>query len=363
MQHDEAVGEAWGAELSPWICENCDWVFFSPDADQTQRCPHCYAAALAQLSGGLDELAYKHAPERLLPFTLQDVDIADRVRRFARGIPFPPADLNPPSLRERFQRVFIPMWLVDTRVNARWEAEVGFDYQVVSHRDRYDEDRGGWISAEVEETRVRWESRLGRLDRAYENVPAPALEAHADLQPALGNFDSTSAQPYQAGAISDSWVRLPDRRPTDAWPDVIPTLRDRALEECREAAGADHLRGFRWTPTYQAQHWTQLLLPIYTSYYRDDEGEAQAVTIHGRTGHVSGPRRGSMKRAQRVSLIMLLAALAIGFLSLLAMILPGLNVALMPLGILGLVVSILLGLSSVIPIASVWRFNRGPKRA
>ncbi len=351
-----------GLDLEIWVCERCDWVFFTPDSGGGRRCPHCFADGLNPLTHDLDQLGYSHPPEKLVPFMLAETELDDPFRRFTKGIPFPPVDLNPERLRARFQPVFIPMWLVDTRVDARWEAEAGFDYQVVSHRDRYEEDSGGWKSVEFEETRVRWESRLGSLARTYENVPAPALEDHAEWRRALGAFDADSAQPYQPEATSNAWVRLPDRPPEDAWPDVVPALRARAIEDCRVAAEADHLRGFRWTPAYQGQHWTQLLLPVYTSFYLDDEGAPQAVTVHGTTGRISGARHGSMKRARRVSLVLLLIAVSIGFFSLLGIIIPGLNVALMPLGILGLAMAFLLGLSSVVPIAAVWRFNRAATR-
>ena len=73
----------------------------------------------------------------------------------------------------------VPVWLVDGEVQAEWRAEAGYHYQVVSHQDRYEDRRGGWSSREVKETRTRWEPRLGRLKRAYQNLRAPALEEQA----------------------------------------------------------------------------------------------------------------------------------------------------------------------------------------
>ena len=43
------------------------------------------------------------------------------------------------------------------------------------------------------ETRVRWEPRVGRLNRAYENVAAPALDDHRALMARLGNLNLSSA--------------------------------------------------------------------------------------------------------------------------------------------------------------------------
>jgi len=51
-----------------------------------------------------------------------------------------------------------------------------FNYEVVSHQERFSQNQGGWNSQEVTETRVRWELRRGRLDRVYSNNPIAALE-------------------------------------------------------------------------------------------------------------------------------------------------------------------------------------------
>jgi hypothetical protein len=118
------------------------------------------------------------------------------------------------------------------------------------------------------------------------------------------------------------------------------------------------MREFRWTPIYEEENWTQLLLPLFTSYYLDDDGEARPITIHGRRGDISGERRGSMRRAQRTSLTLLLLAFAIGSFSLATLILPVISAALMPLALLGLLLGIGMGLSSILPLVLVWRFNR-----
>jgi hypothetical protein len=313
---------------------------------------------LAQYDGPPDLLPDASQPEQYLPFTLSEEALSAAVRGFAKHIPFAPADLNPTNLRARMERVLIPMWLADTHVEARWEAETGFDYQILSHRERYDQGKGGWQEMEHKETRVRWEPRLGRLDRAYHNVPAPALEEHDALLHSLGDFEFGSALPFEFEPVSEAWTRLPDRPATDAWSEAVPLIRARAVEDCRVAAGADHLREFRWTPNYSQKNWTQLLLPIYTSYYLDDDDNPQAVTIHGQRGGIFGVRRSSMRRAQRTTLALLILAFALGAFSLLAMILPVLNAALLPLAILGLLFAFGLGLSSIVPLALAWRFNR-----
>jgi hypothetical protein len=249
------------------------------------------------------------------------------------------------------------MWLVDAEVAAPWQSEAGFDYQVVSHQSRYG-DFGGWSEEQVEETRIRWEPRLGRLERTYSNIPAPALEEHAAFERQLGGFDLTLAQAYQAQLASQAVVRLPNRSPEDAWPDAIPAIQVAAAEECRQAIGAEHLRDFRWTPKYGNRTWTQVLLPAYATYYHDEDGKPQAVLIHGQTGNVAGARRSSLKRAKRASLIMLVIAAVLGAVGLGSFALSGLGPGAAPLTLLAIVAAAALGLTAIIPVAVASSFNR-----
>ena len=202
------------------------------------------------------------------------------------------------------------MWLIDSDIEATWQAEAGFNYDAVSHRDQFDDGRQGWVSHQVTETRVRWEPRIGRLRRRYDNVIAPALEEHSALQRQLGGYQLEAAQAYQPQAVQDAFLRLPNRSPADAWPEAVPNFQTAATEECRQACQGDYFREFRWSPDFVDQNWTQLLLPVYTTYYLDDDLTPQPVLIHGQSGQLNGRRQASMQRARRATFIT--AGVAVG---------------------------------------------------
>ncbi len=324
-------------------------------------CPHCLKADLVALGGQDDNITYEFLPELLLPFTVATESLNQNIQHFAGDIWFAPGDLNPKNLRTRLQRIYLPMWLVDRQVQATWQAETGFNYDAISHRDSFDDKRGGWHSEQLTETRIRWEPRVGRLSRTYDNIPAPALEEHFALMRQLGQYALNAHQPYQSQAIDRSLVRLPDRSPTDAWPDAVPALQTAAAHECQHAAGADHIREFRWAPDYQDQNWTLLLLPMYASYYLDDDQNPQTVLIHGQTGKLSGPRRASMKRAQRMAVVIIAIAAIIFTLSILVAIASFFFPPLFFLAGLGVVVAIIVGLLAIAPIVIAWQFNRTNK--
>jgi hypothetical protein len=348
----------WGTELIAATCEQCDWGFLLPPEAADTVCPHCFQGKLNAIGEAFDALPYIHPPELIVPFSVTPDGIAGNLHDFSRSIPFAPKDLRAENLQGRLQRIFIPMWLVDVDVRASWQSEVGFDYDVISFRDEFADRQGGWSEQRVTETRIRWEPRVGNLARTYPNTPAPALEEHAELVSKLGTHALDSAQSYSASSIQDAYARLPNRAPEDAWPDAMPVLRSLAAEECQQAGEAEYRRDFRWSPEYSNQHWTQVLLPIYTTHYFDDDKQPQLVLIHGQTGKIHGARRASIQRARNASLLMFGLASALGIPSLLASVLPILPNEFRSLAGCPLVLSFLLGILSILPIAVAWQFNR-----
>jgi hypothetical protein len=359
----EPVGEInlppeWNLELSAAVCEHCDWAYLFPKDNPPQRCPHCLQPRLAKLDRQIEELPYTYPPEQVIPFAVPSATLERNLLEFARGIWFAPADLKPSNLTSRLQPVYLPMWLVDTDVQAVWQAEAGFDYEVVSHRERFDQNRAGWLTREVEETRIRWEPRAGKLHRSYENIPAPALEEDLQFRKRLGTYDSRAAKPYEPGFISEVFVRLPDRNPEDAWPSAVPAIQSAAAEECRQAAAADHIRQFGWSPDYVKRNWTLMLLPMYTTYYLDDENHPKVILVHGQSGRLSGERRASMKKAQRTSLVFLIVALVIFVMGLLVAAASLVSPDLLIYGGIGILLALFVALMAVVPVGMAWSFNR-----
>ena len=360
LKHRKA--QAWGTDLTRLVCERCDWTFLAPASLANRNCPHCHQTGLMPLNitdGEQPSTTPTEAPpELVLPFNLSAVKLEGSIQDFAKEIPYAPDDLNPRQLRSRLQAVYLPMWLVDAEVQATWQAEAGFNYQVVSHQAKFEQNRGGWSTRQVNETKTRWEPRLGRLLRSYQNISAPALEAHVQIQAQLGTFELSQAQPYQAQTMQSAMLRLPDRASLDAWSDAKPALQQAAVEECRQAAGADYLRHFSWQAEFQKQNWTLLLLPIYTTYYLDDEHKPQPVLLHGQSGKISGLRRASLKRAQRAAITLLAIAAALFLISLAVATASIFLPPALAIGVLGIVAALLVGLSALIPVATAWWFNR-----
>ena len=348
----------WGTDYSLFACSSCGWGYLAAPSS-AQRCPHCYKASLSPMQP-LPEgyLPQNLPPELVFPFTLSASAQAQRLQEFTNGIPYPPADMTPTNLRERLRRVYIPAWLVDAGVRAGWQAETGFNYEVVSHQERYSDNQGGWRTQQVKETRVRWEPRLGKLERSYQNISLPAVEREVALEKSLAGFEPAGARSYAPELAGEAFIRLPARSRQDAWPDALPRLQNMAAEECRQAAGADHLRDFRWSPEFHSQEWTLLLQPVYSTYYLDDEGQPHPVYLNGQSGAISGVRRASPKRAQRRSLTILIVAAILFMISLVLVLAGALVPPLLAVGGFGLFAGVLVAFAAAVPAMVVWQFNR-----
>lgn len=346
------LAAVWGAPLMAVHCPFCDQAHLVPEDAAPQRCPFCCQGPVAPQPAYLRD----EPPEQAVPYRVSEQRLEGIFEQWVRGKWFRPDEMEPRTLAQRARRYLIPLWLVDGRVEASWRADVGFDYQVVSSQDSYSE-RSGWSSQEVKETRVRWEPRLGHLNRRYDNLPVPALEDHRPLMARLGAFDLDERRPYQPEDVQGAAVRIPTLDPEAAWPGAETAFAHAAQEECRRAAGADHIRDFAMEAQYHDLNWSQLLLPAYVTWYRDGD-RVWPLLVNGQSGKVSGVRRVSARKANSAALIMGLVALVIlsigSILALLGLVLP-------PAAVVGgvlIVAAILLGLAAPVPALWAWIANR-----
>jgi hypothetical protein len=347
----------WKTELEMVECENCHWFYLSPTGRAQNSCPHCHRPSLAVIPNHLASAPHPYPPELVVPFNLPRQELDRTIEKFARGIPYPPENLNPRDLQARLSPVYFPVWLVDAQVQATWEGEAGFDYEVISHQETYRQDSLSWQSHEVKETRTRWENRVGKLNRLYQNVTAPAMDDLSQITQKLGGYHVEKAQPYHPDYLKGAFVRLPDQTPATSWGEAIAAFQKVASDECMNACAAEHLRQFHWTPSFDRDNWTLMLLPAYTSYYLDDQGTTHQVMIHGQTGAITGARRASMRRAGNTCLVLLLLGIILFLLGLITESFTQAFPFVGGLSTIMILIGIVSSVGSVVPYLSAWDFN------
>ena len=139
------IEDKWRRPLQGAICDTCDWSYLLSPSEEMPVCPHCYRSTINPLTE--DDLGQISAPELVVPFAVPAELVQQQINSFAKSFRFTPQDLQAKKLHDRLRRVYIPRWLVDSDVTAIWQAETGFDYQVVSHQESF--KQGGWQSREV----------------------------------------------------------------------------------------------------------------------------------------------------------------------------------------------------------------------
>jgi hypothetical protein len=343
MSQEKSITTAWGTQLNVFYCPYCHVAHLAPADAALTVCPACLRAEIS----AQPERMRRESPELVIPFAVNKQQATNALAAWAKGIWFRPPELRAETLLSRVQRYYLPLWLVDSDVEATWQAEVGYDYQVASFQERY--QGGRWDSQQVTETRVRWEPRVGRLKRRYDNVVVPALEEHERWMARLGGFDYRTRKPYSSAAVAYSVVRVPDHLPEAAWSEAETAFERAAAIECKVATEADHVRNWGMRARYAGVHWTQMLVPVYVSHYREGDG-AYPVWINGQDGRVYGARRMSQRAATITSLVIAAVALLCFLL--------GAVLTVVGVGIALIALSLFVGVLAPVPAMWAWIHNR-----
>jgi hypothetical protein len=348
----ESIETAWGTARYPAGCAHCGQVFLLEEYHPEQLCPTC-AQAMLQAQPAL---LRQEPPELLIPFRLEQADLRPILEAFVKPVWLPCADFTPDMLLQRVVPVYWPMWLVDSDIVGHWEAEVGFDYKVKSSQESY--SAHGWQSHEVIETRVRWEPRVGQLQRRYENIAVPALHDQHTLAQHIGPYQHESAIAYHPSLLNGATVRVPDLQPRHAWPEAQVHLAHAAADECRRSTDAQHIRSFTLSADYEALNWTQRLHPLYVTYYTDDQGQRHPIYLNGQSGAIGGLRLASQRRGWRYAGIIAAVAGVLLLVGVLLLLLGSMVAQLQSVGMGIILLSVPVGLAALVPALWPWQWNR-----
>ncbi len=347
------ISALWDHPLQPVNCPLCSVAHLIPKDIQTALCPACFGARLEPQP----TIIRPEPPELMLDFAIKPNQVQVEFENWLKGVWLRPKELAAAVLTPRLTRIFVPMWLVDSKVIGNWQAQMGYDYQVASSQEVF--RSGNWETRKLTETRIRWETRLGTVERGYHNLRVPALEEHSHLMKGLGKYKLEAASNYSGDSLAHASIRVPSLLPEAAWPLAKSGFDHLTANDCQKASGAQHIDEFVIAAQYQERHWTQLLLPVYATAYRDDDGLVHPILINGQNGKIFGVKRASQRQARNWSLGLLVVALICFMVGLLF----AAGAAMLPLlGAISLLffgAALLVGVTAPIPAIWAWNFNRG----
>ncbi|NMC53670.1 MAG: hypothetical protein GYA48_08550 [Chloroflexi bacterium] len=356
MNHEHSFNtthEENGLPLEAVVCTACSRAFLKPAGITADTCPQCSQGRLQPFSGPVRP----EPPEKIIPFAISPAHLAARFTRFCEGVWLSAPDFSPQHLAQRALPLYFPLWLVDATAQGSWQAETGFDYQVQSTKEIFSD--GEWHTQPIQETRVRWEPRLGQISRSYQNVAVNALTDQPQLSTALGQYELGQAIDFNPAHLSSAWLRCPDVLPEQAWPQAEMRLRQVLQSDCQAACSAQHIRNFSVTADYSNQNWTQLLAPAYITYYTSDDNQKILVALNAQSGHLYGPRLASQKRGWKVAGILGGIGLGIVLLAILFFLFAAVFPPISVVASILLVAGLLLVAGAAIPAAYPWLWNRG----
>lgn len=355
----ESITELWGLTIQPVGCQKCGQVYLVYPSMIGARCPSC-ALGIIESQPAYIRL---EPPEMIIPFQIKNGSSLDKsstlykiLTQFTKGVWLHMDDFNPISLYERIVSVFMPMWLFDCTIIGSWQADTGYDYQVKSSCESF--SNGQWRTQDIVETRIRWEPRLGQLNRTYNNLVVPALSDQQKLRNIVGDFYFNESSTYKGNLLSNAIVRLPDLSPENSFSLAQSEIIKITTNECRQAAKAQQIRNYSIKAGFENINWTQMLIPYYTTYYFDDNGNPVMILINGQTGKIGGLRIVSQKKgwlwagiSAGIAIILFLFALVCFALTSSIPIIAG-------IGLIFIIISMVFGIFTILPVAYPWYWNR-----
>ena len=335
----------------PIRCKECNQSFISCNLSRPHYCPICFSNTFESLP--VTSLPAK--AELVIPPRIKTDQILKLYHQFLNKSWFKPDDLTPANLLSRTSFMYVPMWLLDSKVDGSWTAEMGFEYQVKGNVEIFKNE--SWQSNEVTQTKTRWEPRIGSATRFYHNIALPSSTHHPDISRIIRDYDPEQAIEFSKKKIN-GLILSPDIHPDEVIEQAKSKIKKTLMSECVQAGSAEHIRNFSLDAEIKPQDWTLLLLPLILSFYHEDKGEKNPIYINGQNGIINGARLASQRKGSIWTGILfglgLLLCLLGSFLLLLGAAVPFMPV----LGTLFLVPGLVTICLSIIPFIYVLYHNR-----
>jgi hypothetical protein len=344
----------WGIQRIIADCAHCHASLLILESDLETLCPICFQGNLKQSPS----LFRSEPPERIIPAKIDSNRINPLLDKFVNEVKMRCDDFSTQQLINRMKLLYLPMWLVDATINGQWHASAGFPQHVKSSVEKF--SNGSWQSQDVIEKKLRWEKRMGEISRRYDNIAVLASTNFKKIFTSANNneFDLNQSTPYSPSLISNDRIAVPNIEPDVAWQNAQPSFEKLVYNDVVIACAADQIQDYHLNPNFSNLNWTQVLLPVLTTYYLDDDGQYQVIMINGQTGTIKGKRIASQRKGFLYAGIAFTIALATFLLGLgafaIAPIIP-------PISFLGLlfipiavIATIIAGYFMVLP----WSWNR-----
>jgi predicted RNA-binding Zn-ribbon protein involved in translation (DUF1610 family) len=270
----------WGAQRQVLHCNSCGGELSIPTGALTTTCAFCASNQVNLITTSEETLR----PRFLIPFKITPEGTPPLARTWlGKGWYHPNALAENVAVRN-FVGIYLPFWTFKAKVDAQWQAQVGYQKteRVFNHRKKEWEVhiRTNWV----------WEDGRVILNVNDLLIPgtAPKHLSYAILKQ-LYPFLIVDLVAYSPDYLAGWRAQAYETTLTNAWEMGKQTIREDAKQACYQQIPSSQVRNFSMSADFSDQSWRYILLPIYLAAYRY-EGKVYQVMINGQTGTVAGSK-------------------------------------------------------------------------
>jgi DNA-directed RNA polymerase subunit RPC12/RpoP len=328
--------QGWGIQRKVLACDSCGAQLSLPEGQLSTSCPFC-ASNQVNIRVGLEEFI---RPRFLVPFKITSEETRKAVTQWLGKGWFHPDELKGNTILRHALGIYLPFWTFDSRVNAHWRAQVGYE----KTERHYNASQKRWETR----TRIEWRWENGDVHLNIDDFLVSGSEnehiSHHILK-GLYPFNLGEMVTYSPDYLAGWQAQAYETTLTDAWETAKEAIREKAKQACRGDIPSSHVRNFSMTADFADESWRYILLPIYLATYKF-EAETYQVMINGQSGTVAGQKPVAWWKVWLAIAALLAPGTILGLIGLPLILIAGIGLIPLVLGIIlfiiGMIVSIIL---------------------
>ena len=260
-------------------CQSCKAVSVFDPERVGQNCDFCGSPALVDYQ----EIKAPIRPQCLLPFKVTESQVREHIRRWYASKWLAPNALKQRALVDRVRGIYIPYWTFDADAVCPWQAEAGHYYYT---SETYRDNKGQTRTRQVRH--VRWEPASGIVRHFFDDEPVPATQgvSHSLLKQ-IEPFPGADMVPYDTAFLSGFVVEHYQINLVEAAQNSQVAMHRQLHDMCAQAVPGDTHRNLTIQPSFSAQTFKHLLVPIWLLTYNYGS-KPYSVVVNGSTGEMAG---------------------------------------------------------------------------
>jgi hypothetical protein len=293
---DEARG--WLAEKRTVQCQSCKAVSVFDPERVGQNCQFCGSPSLVDYK----EIKAPIRPQGVLPFKVSESQVREQIRKWYASKWLAPGKLKTRALVDQVRGVYIPYWTFDAKAVCPWEAEAGHYYYTT---ETYRDNQGRTQTRQVQH--VRWEPASGLVEHFFDDEPVPGTHGVSSiLLRQVEPFATPELVPYDTAFLSGFIVEHYQVVLVEAAQASQDAMTDKLRQMCAAQIPGDTYRNLEIHPTFSAQTFKHILVPVWLLSYLYGTRLFQVV-VNGYSGRMAGQYP---KSPWKIAFLVLLAIIA-----------------------------------------------------